>query len=85
MTERPLVTRLMVAVSALMFMASPVRPAVAAEVTPELRRQIIEAGMAPWSGRAISLDETLRDSKGDRASLRQFVGQPILAYNYAQW
>ncbi len=31
----------------------------AGDLSPELRRQIIHAGMAPWSGRQVSLDETL--------------------------
>jgi hypothetical protein len=53
--------------------------------SPELRRQIIDAGMAPWNGRRISLDDTLRGPNRERVSLRQLVGKPILAYNYAQW
>ena len=55
------------------------------ELSSELRRQIIDAGMAPWAGRTVSLDETLRGSNRERVSLRQFVGKPLLAYNYAQW
>jgi len=52
---------------------------------PGLRRQIIDAGLAPWNGRQVSLDETLRGAKGEKVSLRQLVGKPIVAYNYAQW
>src|SRR5205809_1955069 len=55
------------------------------DLPPELRQQIIDAGLAPWSGRTVSLDETLRGPNRERVSLRQFVGKPILVYNYAQW
>jgi hypothetical protein len=58
----------------------------AADLSPELlRRQIIDAGMAPWSGQQVSLDETFLDPNRERVFLRQFVGRPILVYNYAQW
>lgn len=57
----------------------------AGELSHELRRLIIDAGMAPWSGRPIDLDETLRGQNRKKVSLRQFVGKPILAYNYAEW
>src|SRR5262249_11942761 len=52
---------------------------------PELRRQIIEAGLTPWNGVRIPLDEGLRGPNRERVSLRQLVGKPILAYNYAEW
>jgi hypothetical protein len=51
----------------------------------ELRQQIIAAEMTPWNGGTVSLDETLRGPNHEKVSLRQFVGRPILAYNYAQW
>ena len=57
----------------------------AGELSPDLRRQIIDAGMAPWSGGRISLDDSLRGPNREKVSLRQFVGKPLLAYNYAQW
>ena len=59
--------------------------AFAGDQSPELRRQLIDAGLAPWNGRQVSLDETLRGPNGEKVSLRQLVGKPILAYNYAQW
>jgi hypothetical protein len=55
------------------------------ELSSELRHEIIDAGMVPWTGRTVSLDETLRGSNRERVSLRQFVGKPLLTYNYAQW
>jgi hypothetical protein len=51
----------------------------------ELRQQIVAAEMTPWNGGTVSLDETLRGPNHEKVSLRQFVGRPILAYNYAQW
>jgi hypothetical protein len=59
--------------------------AVAAEPPPELPRLIAEAGLARWTGRRISLDETLRGPDREPVSLRSLVGKPILTYNYAQW
>lgn len=55
------------------------------DLSPTLRQQIIDAGMSPWNGGMVSVDEALRGQNGERVSLRQFVGKPILAYNYAQW
>lgn len=57
----------------------------AGELSPELRRIIIEAGMAPWSGRPINLDDTLRGSRREKVTLRQFLGKPTIAYGYAQF
>jgi len=57
----------------------------AGELSPELRRQIIDAGMAPWNGGRISLDDSFRGPNREKVSLRQFAGKPLLAYNYAQW
>ena len=50
-----------------------------------LRRQIVDAGMAPWNGRAIPLDVTLRGPRRETVILRDLVGKPILAYNYGEW
>ena len=55
--------------------------AAAVDLSPELRQHIIDAGMAPWNGGMVSVDETLRGQNRERVSLRQFVGNPILAYN----
>ena len=52
---------------------------------PILRQQIIDAGLSQWSGRSIDLDETLRGPNRETITIRQFVGKPILAYNYAEW
>ena len=55
------------------------------ELSPELRQLVINAGMAPWSWRAIDLDDTLRGANREKVVLRQFIGKPVLAYNYAEW
>lgn len=75
------------AVSALWLVAisSTEQASAGGDLTPALRQQIIDAGMAPWNGMKVSLDETLRGPNREKVSLRQFVGKPILAYNYAEW
>ncbi len=58
------------------------------ELSPELRQIITEAGMVPWSGRPVPLDETLRRGlSGEKVRLRQFVtgDKPLLVYMYAYW
>ncbi len=52
---------------------------------PVLLLRHLAAEMPPLSGVSVSSDETLRGPNGEKVSLRQFVGRPILAYNYAQW
>lgn len=81
MTKRTVLAMLTVISAVIMFSTSTQ----AGEITPELRRLIIEAGMAPWSGRPIDLDDTLRGSRREKVTLRQFVGKPTLAYNYGEW
>ena len=74
------------AVVAVLALGLPVEPASAGTtLSAELRQQIVAAEMTPWSGVSVSLDETLRGPNHEKVSLRQFVGRPILAYNYAQW
>ena len=54
--------------------------------SPEIKRLIADAGMAPWTWRPISLDMTLRDTNGAAVSLRQFSrGDPMLVYMYGYW
>jgi len=61
-------------------------PTCAGELSPDhLRQRIKDAGMAPWNGRQISLDEPLRGQNRERVALRQFLGKPLLAYNYGEW
>ena len=77
---------LVYAVVGVLALALPVERARAGTtLSAELRQQIIAAEMTPWSGVSVSLDETLRGPNREKVSLRQFVGRPILAYNYAQW
>lgn len=86
--KRSLIQRVVqrsLAVSALWLAISSAAQATAGDLSPDLRRQITDAGMAPWNGRQISLDETLRGPNREAVSLRKLVGKPILAYNYAQW
>ena len=45
----------------------------AGDLSPELRRQIVDAGMVPWIGRQIPLDEALRGPNREEVSLRQLV------------
>ena len=59
--------------------------AASADPRSELRQQIVEAGLVPWNGGKISLDETLRGPRREEVSLRRLVGKPIVAYNYAEW
>jgi hypothetical protein len=64
--------------------ALPAAEALAGE-TSELRQQIIDADMKPWTGRRVPLDDTLRGPGREEVSLQQLVGKPVLAYNYAEW
>lgn len=78
--------RLLYAVAALLGLVLSTEYACAGTaLSAELRQQITEAEMTPWNGGNVSLDETLRGPNHEKVSLRQFVGRPILAYNYAQW
>ena len=55
---------------------------------PELRQLIRDAGMVPWRGQPIPLDETLRlGSSGQKVDLRHYVtGEtPLLVYMYGYW
>jgi hypothetical protein len=58
--------------------------AVAGDIPADLRRLIKEAGIAPWDRQPVSIDETLGDQQGAKASLRQFVtgDQPMIAYQF---
>ena len=53
--------------------------------TSELRQQIVDAEMAPWTGRRVPLDDALRGPGREKVSLQQLLGKPVLAYNYAEW
>ena len=58
------------------------------EPVPELRQLIRDAGMIPWRGHPISLEESLRQgSTGEKIQLRQYVtGEaPLLVYMYSYW
>ena len=76
---------LVAAAIALIMVSAPPRLARSDEASTILRQQIIDAGLSPWSGRSIDLDETLRGPNRETITIRQFVGKPILAYNYAEW
>ena len=68
------------------FWTSPVSGG--SEATPELRQLIKDAGMVPWRGQAVPLDETLRrGSDGEKIQLRQYVTgkDPLLVYMYGYW
>ena len=57
-------------------------------VSPELRRLIVDAGMSPWTWQPISLDEPLRRGlNNEKVPLRQFVtgDKPLIIYMYGYW
>jgi hypothetical protein len=58
------------------------------EPIPELPQLIRNAGMIPWRGNPISLEESLRRGvNGEKIQLRQYVtGEaPLLVYMYSYW
>jgi hypothetical protein len=71
------------------FIMLAVAPAVAGdEIAPALRQRIADAGMMPWTWKAISLDEPLRRGlEREKVPLRQFVtgDKPLLVYMYGYW